>query len=55
MNALASWHPSDIVISTHPATRSGWMRSDLIERVRRASPVPVEHIVVDLEAAGAEA
>ena len=27
-----------------PATRSGWMRADLIERVRQASDKPVEHV-----------
>lgn len=39
----------DIVISTHPETRSGWLRRDLIQRVREASGLPVEHVVVDLD------
>lgn len=52
MNALQFYRVDEIVISTHPATRSGWLRADLIERVRRATAVPVEHVVVDLEAAG---
>ena len=30
-----------------PATRSGWLRADLIERVRSATGKPVEHVVVD--------
>jgi hypothetical protein len=42
----------DVVISTLPDERSGWMRSNLIERVRGATTVPVEHVVVDLETAG---
>jgi hypothetical protein len=33
------------VISTFAETKSGWMRSDLIERVRRATGKPVEHVV----------
>lgn len=37
-------HIEDIVISTLPATRSGWLRADLIERVRRATGKPVTHI-----------
>jgi hypothetical protein len=49
MNALGFYRVEEIVISTHPATRSGWLRSDLIERVRRSTSVPVEHVVVDLE------
>ena len=33
-NALQFYAPDDIVISTFPETRSGWLRSDLIGRVR---------------------
>ena len=44
MNALQFFRVDDIVISTLPATRSGWMRADLIERVRTASNKPVEHV-----------
>jgi hypothetical protein len=44
MNALQFFRVDDIVISTLPATRSGWLRADLIERVRKATNKPVEHI-----------
>jgi GNAT superfamily N-acetyltransferase len=44
INALQFFRVDDIVISTLPATRSGWMRADLVERVRRASNKPVEHV-----------
>jgi hypothetical protein len=44
MNALQFFRVDDIVISTLPATRSGWMRSDLIDRVRSASNKSVEHV-----------
>lgn len=44
MNALQFFRVDDIVISTLPATRSGWLRADLIGRVRKASGKPVEHI-----------
>jgi hypothetical protein len=44
MNAVQFFRITDIVISTLPATRSGWLRSDLIERVRKAANVPVEHV-----------
>jgi hypothetical protein len=50
MNALQFFHVSRIVISTLPATKSGWLRSDLIERVRRASNVEVEHVVAEAPA-----
>ncbi len=48
MNALELFRVDDVVISTLPNERSGWMRANLIERVRGATTVPVEHVVVDL-------
>ncbi len=52
MDAIAAHRPDEIIISTHPATHSGWLRRDLIERVHNASGLPVEHIVTDLEREG---
>jgi hypothetical protein len=46
MNAVQFFRVDDIVISTLSATRSGWLRADLIERVRRASNKPVDHVEV---------
>ena len=48
MDAVAHRRPDEIIISTHPATQSGWLRRDLIERIQNASGLPVEHIVTDL-------
>jgi len=53
MNALQSFRVGEVVISTLPQTKSGWLRGDLIERVRRATAAPVEHVVVELERARA--
>ena len=47
MNVLQFYKVSRIIISTLPATRSGWMRADLISRVRKASNIEVEHIVAE--------
>lgn len=52
MDAVAEYNPDEIVISTLPATSSGWLRRDLIERVQHASGLPVEHVVVDIDAEG---
>ncbi len=49
MDAVATNRPDEIIISTHPALHSGWLRRDLVERIENASGLPVEHIVVDLE------
>jgi hypothetical protein len=49
MDALGEETYDEIIISTHPETRSGWLRQSLVDRVARASSRPVEHIVVDLD------
>jgi hypothetical protein len=45
VNALALFRVDDVVISTLPDARSGWMRAGLLERVQKATPLPVEHVV----------
>ncbi len=52
MDAIHEYNPDEIVISTYPETRSGWLRRDLIDRVRQASGLPVEHIVADIDTEG---
>jgi hypothetical protein len=49
MDAIAELRPDEIILSTHPAEHSGWLRRDLVERIENASGLPVEHIVTDLE------
>ncbi|MDX6659759.1 MAG: hypothetical protein QOJ55_581, partial [Solirubrobacteraceae bacterium] len=44
--------PDEIIVSTHPITQSGWLRKDLVERIRQESGLPVEHVVVDLAQEG---
>jgi hypothetical protein len=55
LDAVREYGIDELIISTHPETRSGWLRRDLIERVQDATGLPVEHIVVDLDADRAEA
>jgi hypothetical protein len=39
----------EIIVSTHPRQKSGWLRRNVVERIKRAARgVPVEHVVVDL-------
>lgn len=37
----------ELIVSTFPGERSGWLRRDLVERLRRDAGVPVEHVVVE--------
>jgi hypothetical protein len=50
MDALRDVDYDEIIVSTHPETRSGWLRQGLVDRVARATRRPVEHVVVDLDA-----
>lgn len=52
MDAVAEHHPDEIIVSTFPATVSGWLRRDLIERIEQASRLPVTHVVQDIDAEG---
>jgi GABA permease len=44
-DALDRFDADLIVISTHPATRSRWLRKDLVEQLRSSFDIPVVHIV----------
>jgi hypothetical protein len=52
LDAVAERGIDEILVSTLPATSSGWLRRDLIERLQEATGLPVEHVVVDLAAEG---
>ena len=47
--------PDEIVVSTHPRQKSGWLRRNVIERMERAAEgLPLEHVVVDLAQEGTD-
>jgi hypothetical protein len=51
-DALAQLEPpaDEVIVSTHPEQRSGWLRRNVVERIRDvAGRLPVEHVVVDLQ------
>jgi len=52
IDAVREYDPEEIIISTYPETRSGWMRRDLVERVGDAAGRPVTHIVNDIDTEG---
>ncbi len=52
LDAVASFAPDEIIVSTLPETRSGWLRRDLVERIQDETGLPVEHLVTDPESEG---
>jgi phosphopantetheine adenylyltransferase len=50
-DALAQLEADEVIVSTHPQQRSGWLRRNYVDQMRRvAGPLPFEHVVVDVEA-----
>jgi GABA permease len=50
MEAVHDERVDEIIVSTFQPERSGWLRRDLIERLRKETGLPVEHVVVAQEA-----
>jgi hypothetical protein len=51
-DALRTFGPDEIIISTHPEGRSNWLERGVVERARERFAVPITHVVVDLEREG---
>jgi hypothetical protein len=50
-DAIHQLEPDEIVVSTHPQQKSGWLRRNAVEQMRRvAGDLPFQHVVVDLAA-----
>ena len=47
MHAIHDERIDEIIISTFPGERSGWLRRDLVGRLQKDSGLPVEHVEVD--------
>jgi hypothetical protein len=48
-DVLASEDIDEIVVCTHPETKSGWLRKNLVDEIRKvAGDRPVEHVVSDV-------
>ena len=42
--------PTEVIVSTHPLQKSGWLRKNVVDRIKKvAGEIPVEHVVVDVD------
>jgi hypothetical protein len=49
-DALRTFYPDEIIISTHPPGRSNWLERGVVEAARERFAVPITHVVTDLAA-----
>ena len=52
-DAIAQLEPpvDEVIVATHPVQKSGWLRRNVVDRIRAcAGELPVEHVVVDVKA-----
>jgi GABA permease len=49
-DALRTFAPDEMIISTHPAERSHWLERGVVDGARERFALPVTHVVVDLAA-----
>ena len=49
-DALRTFQPDELVISTHPHGRSQWLERRVVERAGERFDIPLTHVVVDLDA-----
>ena len=50
MQTIEDERVDEMIVSTFPGERSGWLRRNLLERLRNDTKLPVEHVEVDVPA-----
>jgi hypothetical protein len=53
LNAVHEERVDEIIVSTFPEATSGWLRRDVVARIRKGADLPVQHVVVAPEQAEA--
>jgi hypothetical protein len=53
-DALRDFPADEVIISTHPPDKSRWLERGVVTRARTEVPLPITHVVVDLQAEARE-
>jgi hypothetical protein len=49
-DALRTFQPDELILSTHPPGRSHWLERGVVDKARERFQIPLTHVVVDLDA-----
>jgi hypothetical protein len=49
-DAVRTFRPDELIVSTHPAGRSNWLERGVVEKARERFALPLTHVIVDLDA-----
>jgi len=48
-DAVRTFQPDELILSTHPEGRSHWLERGVVEKAHERFAVPITHVVVDLD------
>lgn len=49
-DAIRTFRPDELIVSTHPEGRSNWLERGVVDRARERFELPLTHVIVDLDA-----
>ncbi len=49
-DAMRTFRPDELIVSTHPLGRSHWLERGVVDKARERFDIPLTHVVVDLDA-----
>jgi len=49
-DAIRTFRPDELILSTHPEGRSHWLERGVVEKARERFEIELTHVVVDLDA-----
>ena len=49
-DAIRTFRPDELIVSTHPPGRSHWLERGVVEKAGERFQIPLTHVVVDLDA-----